>query len=115
MHDAGPENSMASAALEGDRNTRQMRLFVVLSQGRSLFVDLPGWATHSLDHGVKAEPRELRYGRADLQNGTTGSATWQRMPNRPRVSKLTPDPDWTRFKSPVAPSPHEKPVWIRVW
>src|SRR3954470_23078572 len=100
MHDAGAENSMASAALAGDRNTRQMRLFVVLSQGRSLFVDQPGPATHSLDHGVKAEPRELLYGRADLQNGITGSATWQRMPKRQRVPKLTTD-GWMRFKSPV--------------
>jgi hypothetical protein len=59
MHDAGAKRGMASAALAGDRNTRQMRLFVVLSQGRSLFVDQPGSATRSPDHGVKAEPREF--------------------------------------------------------
>src|SRR3954462_473680 len=37
------------------------------------------------------------------------------MPNRQRVSKLTPDPDWTRFKSPVVASPHSGARWIRGW
>src|SRR3954465_12809486 len=91
MHDAGAENSMASAALAGDRHTGHMRLCVVSSQSRSLFVDQPGWATHSLDHGVNAQPRELVKAGADVQKGTTGSATWQRMPNQQRVPKLKTD------------------------